>query len=296
MKNHKKTIISIAVVLFLAGTYVGVRYYIGRTVKKQVDREIRRMSSFADIRYKTVHVDLFGKEIRLKSVRLSPKYIEDLILIDELILFQPGKKSDTTESIHVRLNGIRMDPAQQDGMLKPFIKDLGYADIRANLECNGSYDRKSRILELTRLQVGAGRMAEAALRLRLENIDLDQMESGPSNAIVLLTMLSGVSIAGAELTYKDGSLLKKVIESEARRSGQSVDTYIQMLSGRIAQVFQNPSDPATRKILETLHGFLLTPDSITIRVRPERPVSVMRLIWARKPDKILKMLGIEVNT
>jgi len=295
MRNHKKTLI-IIVILVLVGTYIGIQYYVDRSAKNQVDREIERISAFADIRYEDVDVDLFARRIRFQTVRLSPKFIDDRLIIDELILYQPGKKSEATESIHVRLNGIRVDPAQQDGVLKPFIRDLGYEDVRVSLECNGSYDRKSRILELTQLQVGARQIAEAALRLRLENIDLEQLESLPNNAIVLLTMLSGVSIASGEFTYKDGSLLKKIVESEARRTEQSVDTYVQMLSDRIGQVFQNRSDPATRKVLETLHGFLLTPDSLTVRVQPERPVSVLSLIWVRKPDKILKMLGVEVTT
>jgi len=299
MKNHKKTLLIVAILL-LVGAYIGVQYYVDRAAKNRVDREVERISAFADIRYEDVDVDLFGRSIRFQSVRLSPKFpkfrIDDRLIIDELILYPPGKPSATAESIRVRLNGIRMDPTGPDGILNPLIKELGYADMRVNVECNGAYDRKSRILELTRLQVEAPQIAEAVLRLRLENIDLKPLASGPGNPIVLLSTLSGVSIAGAELRYTDGSLIKRIVASEARRSGQSVDAYVQMLSDRLGQVVSSRTDPAARKMLETIHDFLLAPDSITIRVQPDRPVSVLSLILVRKPDKILTMLGVEVNT
>ena len=296
MRNPNKTILGIAVILVLVGTYIGIRSYVDRSVKRQVDREIERVSSFAHIRYEAVDVDFWEKKIRFTGVFLSPRLLNDHIRMDELIVYPPEEKSDAIESIRFSLKGIRVDPAQTDGLLSPWIKSLGYEDIRADVACHGTYDSARRILEVKQFHAGAGPMAEMTLRLTLENIDLDQMASASENAILLLTTLSSVSIAAAELTYKDGSLVGKIVESEARRLGQSTETYINGMSERIERVFENRSDPHIRNMLDTLFGFLRAPDAITIRMQPERPVPVLALFWARKPDRILKMLGVEIST
>ena len=296
MLKQKKIVIGVALVFLLVGTYIGVQYYVDRSATDAINRELDKISAFVEIRYEGLNVDLFEKRIRLENILLSPKFFDDKIIIDDLTLHQLDTESETAENIHVQIKGIRIDPTHPGGFLKPVIRDAGYEDIRIDLECSGSYDAEKQILEITHLKAVAERVAEAALRLRLENINLNQIQTAPNNLLVLLTMMSGVSIAGAELNYKDGSLLKKIYKSEARRKGQTVEAYVQTLTGRIKDMLRDETDPQTRHILNSLHDFLLAPDTINILIKPKRPVSVFSLYWARKPSRLIKILGVEVRT
>ena len=296
MLKHKKIVIGVALVLLLVGTYIGIQYYVDRSATNEINRELDKISTFAEIQYEDLNVDLFKKRIRLEKIRLSPKFFDDKIIIDDLTLHQRETESETAENIHVQINGIRIDPTHPGGFLKPVIQDAGYEDIGIDLECSVSYDAEKQILEITHLKAGAKRVAEVELRFRLENINLNQIQTVPNNLLVLLTMMSGVSIAGAELNYKDDSLLNKIYENEARRKGQTVEIYVQTLTGRIKDMLQDETDPHTRDILNSLHDFLLAPDTINILIKPKRPVSVFSLYWARKPSNLLKILGVEVRT
>ena len=296
MLKQKKIVIGVTLVLLLVGTYIGIQYYVDRSATNEINRELDKISTFAEIRYEDLNVDLFKRQIRLEKIRLSPTFFDDKIIIDDLTLYQRKTESETAENIHVQINGIRIDPTHPGGFLKPLIRDAGYEDLRIDLECSGSYDAEKQILEITHLKMGAERVAVAELKLRLENINLDQIQTVPNNLLVLLTMISGISIAGAELNYKDDSLMNRIYESEARRKGQTVETYVQTLTGRINDMLQGETDPQTRHILKTLHGFLLAPDTINILIKPKRPVSVFSLYWVRKPSRLLKILGVEVRT
>ena len=296
MLKHKKRVIGAALVLLMGGTYIGIQYYVDRSATNEINRELDKISTFAEIQYENLNVDLFKNRIRLENIRLSPKFFDDKIIIDDVTLHQRDTESETAENIHVQINGIRIDPTHPGGFLKPLIRDAGYEDIGIDLECSGSYDAEKQILEIIHLKARADGLAEAELRLRLENINLDQIQTVPNNLLVLITMVSGVSIAGAELNYKDDSLLNKIYESEARRKGQTVETYVQTLTGRIKDMLQDETDPQTRHILKTLDGFLLAPDTINILIKPKRPVSVFSLYWVRKPSRLLKILGVEVKT
>ena len=295
MYKQKKIVIGAALMLLLAGIYIGIQYYVDRSATDLVDRALEKASAFAEIQYKDLTVDLFKRRFRLEKIRLSPKFFDDKIIIDDLTLHQGNKGSKTAENIHVQVNGIRIDPAHPGGVLKPVLRDVGYENIRINLELNGSYDAEKQILEITHLKAGAEQVAEAELRLRLENINLDQIQTVPNNLLVLLTMVSGVSIAGAELNYRDTSLLKKIYESEARRKGQTVNAYVQSLTGGIKDMLRNETDPQTKQILNSIHDFLLAPDAISILIKPKRPVSVFSLYWAQTPSRLIKILGVEVS-
>jgi hypothetical protein len=294
--KKKKTVIGVSLALLLVGIYIGIQYYVDRSATNAVNRELEKISAFAEIRYEDLNIDLFKKRLRLENIRLSPKSFDDKIIIDELTLHQPGTASETAENIQVQIKGIRIDPAHPGGFLKPVLRDVGYEDIRLDLECSGSYDPEKQILEITHLKAGAQQVAEATLRLRLENINLNQIKNLPNNLIILLTMISGVSIASAEFNYRDDSLVNHIYKSQARRKGQTVEAYVQTLTGRIKDMIRDETDPRTRHIFKSLHDFLLAPDTLNIRIKPKRPVSVFSLYWAREPSKLLKILGVAVST
>jgi len=69
----KKQIISIGIVVVLIATYLGIKLYASNVAEGNVNKAITRASSFADIDYKKVNVDLLTMDVRISDILVSLK-------------------------------------------------------------------------------------------------------------------------------------------------------------------------------------------------------------------------------
>jgi hypothetical protein len=293
--RYKKTIIPVAVLLGLLVFYFGFKFFIEKSAKTEIDREIAKVSSYAEIRYQDVEVEIFKPHIWIQNIHIVPRLWKDKIIIDDLIFYRPKGREGIPEALHFKLMGIRLDPKQADSFLKPYMDDMGIPNSSAHLECNFLYDAENSILDINRLKIGAENIGEAELKLRIENFKFSGVESIPNNIVVFLAMVSGVSIAGAEIKYKDDSLLDKIYTYGARESKQPVAAYAKRLAISIERIIQNETDPQTKTILQAFRDFLISPDKIHIIIKPKRPVSFLSLYLVREPKKWIQLLNVNVR-
>jgi len=293
--KYKKTMIGIGLALILLAAYWGAQIYIERSAEKEVDREIEKIASFADIRYRTLRFDLFKQRFTLEGIQLAPRLLEERFIIDTLSVDRPKGGSESPVRIHLKIQGFRPDPGQKGHFLKPFLEDMGYANVSAHMECDASYDERKHILEIARLHLGADKMGDAEGMLRVENLNLDQMKSIPKNAVLLLAMASAVSVSKAEVIYTDDSLMPNVHRLLARRKNRSIDAHIDDLDRQMALLIQKETDPGARRVLERIRTFARAPDKITVRLNPQRPVSVLQLFMARNLAGMIALLGMDVS-
>ena len=292
--KYKKTIIgSAAVLCLLLIAYFGITVYFERSLKEEIDKEISNLSSYADIGYEDIRVEVIGKRIYLNGVTLTPRILGEQINIDEIMFFEEKTEQNDVKETHVKLTGIRLDTR---GDLTSYMTKIGYSDINANLMGNFVYDTVNRDLNLKQLTVSGKNMGEAELNFHLQNINFRSLNAIPKNVVILLAMISGVKIAGAEFKYTDNSLIRKLYEFGASQSNKPVEKFLEDITDRIDKLLIEIKNPNTQRLLKRIRKFLISPDKITIRIKPRKPLPIVRLYFLDNPEQAIEMLGLSVES
>jgi hypothetical protein len=295
--KFKKTIVTLCAVFLITGTYLGLKYYMEQKIGEEVDRQIAKLSTYADVRYGKLGFGLLDRRIRIQNLQISPRFLKDRIRVEELILDQSlsGEASPGVESISIESRGIRIDPFR-NGSLEHLLNEIGYKEgIDLNLSGSVFYDKKDLVAGIRRFRLQADRAGSLELRLRLENFNPDHIQDIPENAFVLLTMLSAVYFADAELVYRDDSLLQRLYEAGARRTDQSAESFRRMLAERVQETLGEKEDPRVEKLVGIIHDFILSPGALHIQAKPKKPVPLLSLLWNRSPGKLIELLGLEAK-
>ena len=274
--------------------YFGIKIYTEKTVKRNIDDEIQKITQFADVQYNDLQVDILSSSIRLKDVIVTPRFWKQEIHIDEGVFYDLENEDGIPSNIRFNLKGIYLNTARSNNFLKTYIESMGLENVKADLECAVSYDKKDRILNVKQLKLGAGGVGKAELRLRLENIAPETIGSLPQNIVLLLITLSGVSIESAEIKYQDETLMDKVITAAARQESQQADDYYQSLVQRLGVAFKNETDPNVKKAIKGIQDFMKKKDKISIVLAPKRPVPFGKLYWVRNLKRLVDLLEIKV--
>ncbi|HIJ56345.1 MAG TPA: hypothetical protein HPQ03_09490 [Deltaproteobacteria bacterium] len=274
--------------------YFGVKIYTEKTVQRNIDNEIRKITQFADVKYDDLQVDILGPSIRLKDVVITPKFWKEEIRIDEGVFYDLKNEDGIPSNIRFNLEGIHFKITRPNSFLKPYIDSMGLENVKADLECAVSYDKKDRILNVKQIKLGAGGVGKAQLSLRLKNFDPETIGSLPQNIVLLLITLSGVSIESAEIKYQDETLMDKIITVAARQKSQQADDYYQSIVQRLEQAFENETDPDVKTAIKGILDFMKKKDKVSIMVAPKRPVPIGKLYWIRDLKRLVDLLGIKI--
>ncbi len=283
--------------LIIAGlfiVYLGVKFYTEKTVQRNIDNEIQKITQFADVRYDDLQMDILDQSIRLKDVVITPRFWKEEIHIDKGVFYDLKNEDGIPSNIRFNLEGIYLNIARSNNLLKTYIESMGLENVKADLECAVSYDKKDRVLSVQQIKLGADGVGKAELSLRLKNIDPDTIGSLPHNIVLLLITLSGISIESAEIKYQDETLMDKVITVAARQKSQQADDYYQSLVQRLELAFENETDPDVKKAIKGIQDFMKKKDKVSIMLAPKRPVPFGKLYWIRDLKRLVDLLGIKV--
>ena len=271
--------------LIIAGlfiVYLGVKFYTEKTVQRNIDNEIQKITQFADVRYDDLQMDILDQSIRLKDVVITPRFWKEEIHIDKGVFYDLKNEDGIPSNIRFNLEGIYLNIARSNNLLKTYIESMGLENVKADLECAVSYDKKDRVLSVQQIKLGADGVGKAELSLRLKNIDPDTIT------------LSGISIESAEIKYQDETLMDKVITVAARQKSQQADDYYQSLVQRLELAFENETDPDVKKAIKGIQDFMKKKDKVSIMLAPKRPVPFGKLYWIRDLKRLVDLLGIKV--
>ena len=167
--KRKSIVYSALLVIGIFIVYLGVKLYTEKTVQTNIDHEIQKMNQFADVQYGDVKVDIFRSGIRIKDVVVVPRLWKEEIRIDEGVFYGSKNEHGKPFHIHFRLEGIHLNLAHPNDVLKNYFESLGLRNTKADLECELAYDENHRILNLKEIRLGAGGIGTAEMSLRLNN-------------------------------------------------------------------------------------------------------------------------------
>jgi len=286
----KKTKAGIGIlIILLAGAYFGLKAYAAHVAERNVKRTVDRVNGLVDMDYQRVDVDLFRLDTHIKNVRVGRIDGRQAVKIDDIVIcrFDHQGQARVPAALHVRFAGVHVD-LEHLGKEAAVLRRLGYSHIKADTELDYTYDAAQQTLAVNKFQAGAAEIGDITMTCQMANIDLN-----PENLAVLLFTFPHILLDQARVTYRDHSLVKRLLQLAAQKKGQTYQAFMKDLNARLNHEIAGQSDPFLKKVIESFKRFLNHPDAVTIAISPAKPVSIGRLQEANGREELIKLLNVK---
>ncbi len=277
--------------------YLGAKWVVTRQVARQIQKTVAELPEVKAVEYGELDVALFRQHVSLRDVTVVLTVPDQQLHMERLSV--DGFKAGATipGGLHLAVEGL--DVNVSDPLMKPFRKDLerlGYRRFKASLECRYRYDETAGKLNVEPFRVAVARMGEIELAVEMANLDVSRLKTGIQNPLGLVMLLPSAAISSMRLDYRDASLVQRVLQDGARRSGMSVRQYTRRVSEDFTRAMGNPQDPRLRETVTAVNRFLDKPEEISVRLSPQKPVPLLQLVFTRDPAALAVLLGLQVRT
>jgi hypothetical protein len=294
----KKMGLTALVLCVLAGAgYLTAKWVVTRQVARQIQKTVAEMPEVKAVEYGGLDVALFHQNVSLRDVTVTLAVPDQQLHIDRLAV-DGFKAGDTIPGrLHLVMEGLDLDVA--DPLMEPFrrdLEDLGYRRLKVFIECRYRYDETARKLDIQRFRLDVARMGNIELAAAMENLDVSRLKGGLQNPLSLVMLLPSAAISSVHLNYRDDSLVGRLLQNGARRSGVSVRDYTRRITGDFSRLVGNTQDPRLRETVAAVSRFLEKPEALSVRLSPQKPVPLLQLVFSRDPAALAALLGLQVST
>lgn len=287
----KKQILGIGVLVALIAVYTGAKMYASGIAQAKVDKAIAKATDFADIDYKKVSVDLFGMDVKISGILVSPADSREKLKIDEIVIHDADEKADIPAFLSMSCNGIELNMDELGDDSEP-LKELGYKDkMMVNLSIDYAYDKEKKEMDIKKIGLGADNAGEINISFRLGNISLASEEMAG-----LLFAFPQIIFHEAKIEYDDDSLAERLMKLGAREEHVTLEEFKTYLIDEIDAEIKNEQDDFTQKALKQIKSFLEDPKQLSISASPEKPYSFGSIMRTDTPKDIIKLLNIHIKS
>ena len=111
-----------------------------------------------------------------------------------------------------------------------------------------------------------------------------------------MKLLANVNLAGASLSFKDKSLVERLIRAEAKKKNMSEQAAKAKMLEDLADQRKKAEDDATKEIIDLAIKFLNNPGTIEVVSAPGAPANLMMAFMAimSSPGTLKQMLGLTI--
>jgi hypothetical protein len=167
-------------------------------------------------------------------------------------------------------------------------------ELRIDIADNGSLELAATLDGYTGEQVRAMRAASAQAA-KLAKTDtmagLDAMKG-------VMAAMGEIKLVSAKISFRDGSLTRRVLDWQAKENGQTRDEVVAMIPAMAQGYAQFLDNPAFSASLEAaLRSFLAAPDRLTLSLTPAQAAPISGAIGTAlmSPGALIDMLGLKVE-
>jgi hypothetical protein len=290
-----KVTIAVAV-LAVVGGYLLLQQQAERGVRRQVETVALRIPDVTAVDYASARIDWPSGEIRIRQVSVSLKDPVESVHIDEVRVHAVDTAHEVPDHLDVEILGVHLLSSQPRlQLLQPYLAEAGYDELALDLHLVYRYDRNRRLLAIEKLEVAADDVGILNLNAVFGNVDLPRLVKNLTDRIYLITALPGVSVAGAELSYADDTLARRLLEAWSRRTHQTPQEAARTLDTALENRFGPADRPLKQEALSALKSFIAAPGTLRMAAAPPAPVAFLRFLWTRSPADIVELLHIQVE-
>lgn len=283
-------------VLAAAG-YLGAKWFAARNVARQIDITVTRIPEIKAVEYNGLDVALFRQNISLRDVTVTLAETGQEFHIDRLAVDGFEQGGTIPGKLHVLIDGLDLDlTAPLMAPVRNDLERLGYHRLEVSLECRYGYDETAKKLDVQQFSVAVAQMGKIEITVGIQNLDISRLKGSLENPLSLALLLPTASVSTAHLQYRDASLVKRILENGARRSGQSVPEYTRRIFADLSRTLGEAQDARIRDSLAAVDRFLKRPGQLSIRLSPEKPVPFLRLMFVREPAALAALFRLQVDS
>jgi len=220
--------------------------------------------------------------------------------------------------IFINIEEIPAEPGNETGR-KQFA-EMGYDSLTMDIDMAVNWNLASGLLDISKYRIAARDMAVIDFGLKIGGYDerfAQEMQSISNRmrqskdpemqqalGFQLMGMMSGLEVVEIDLSFDDQSLTNRVLEVQARQSGQSAEDMaaaLPFMAGAMLAEFEVPEFAAS--VAAALSTFLGTSGTLTLSAKPENPVSLAELMGIMggfnagnvKPAELIERFNVTVR-
>ena len=284
--NKKVGIISGIVVVLLLVIYFVATFAAEKKVTDLIDSKIK--TSKMDIKYEKVSVNLAGSTTTVHGVKFENVKIDQVVLKD---IYSYDYKNSIPSTLNIEVKGVDLNQKSINPKYVQTLKELGYKDnLTMDVGLNYRYDPKNSTLNVEDIKLDIPELFNSNMKINIENVKLNL--DNPGSMIQIMFLYPTYKISFCEVNYRDDSLIKRIIEKDAKRQGKTVESQNEKIGKLFDKKIKQSKNDALKNFYGGLKKFLLNPDSYTLRMDPEKPVSIKKIMGLRGPDEMVSRLNI----
>lgn len=259
---------------------------------------------------------------------LEPGSTPEGLVIKDIEIISPDKKKVTIERIDIRSFDwdnpkeprrvdlafaklvVASDAVDKDAQEN--FKDLGLTALTISGELAYKFDETEKAFEVTKVVLDFAEIGEVRLRFKLTGItpeDIKTATGGKPNGAApgkppgaaegnqVMGVLSRLNVAGASVSFKDKSLVSRMIRSDAKKKSMSEHAARTQIIDGLAEEKSKAEDEVTREILDAAIKFVRNPGEIEVAANPPAPANVMMAFMTVMGNRATfkQLMGLSVS-
>ena len=265
LPGMKKKLWLLIAVLLLILIYFGIKSYASHIAEKEIDKAIDKVSEFVNVNYKSVSVDLFGMDVRISDIFVTPSFdTKQNIVIDEIIIRDIDDKSDIPAFMSISVHGVelKIDDFEQLSELEK----LGYPD-ELFVDLGMDYVFANDELSVNDLFIKIDDLGELSVDFRLGNLSIQQ-----PGIFKLLFMYPEILLYELQIELDVVPLVERYIESGAEEFNISKAEFKSKAIEAIEQDIKNAGNTDHFFYISYLvlkKNYIDKPDELSISMSPK---------------------------
>ncbi len=184
-----------------------------------------------------------------------------------------------------------MTPENFEELSETF-KELGHVSVTMDFDLSYAFDQDKNTFELKDLSLTLRDMGSLGLGMKLNNVDLQDLVSTEGASAMTMALDS------IELRYQDKSLFEQLIKGTAKEEGKTVEQVKAEAEAALAEeiaVAVAEDNQFAVDALDQVREFLRNPGTLSISVKPDRPVGLLGLLDVENTADVISRLNIRIE-
>ena len=195
------------------------------------------------------------------------------------------------------------------------MKELGYTSLKMSAELAYRYEEANKTFNLGKLELDVAEMGAITLSLRLGGVSPDDIKkamepparppaapgqkppAARNDAAAAMGLLARINLLAADLSYRDKSILARVLKREAQRKKTDEASIRAQYRALLTGLRDEQKDPLVKEAFDAVIAFIEDPGELVVEVRPPSPLNLLAIggLAASDPAQLRGVLGIKIT-
>lgn len=212
---------------------------------------------------------------------------------DDIVDGIPHSGAFTASGIVIDVNQV----ADQD--FKKELLALGYNTLNLSVSAKGAWHPDKSSATIDQFEIDADGIGSLTLTSEIGGLSKDAVAalSDPAQSDKSDAVIQGLTLENMTITFKNQTLVQRLLEVQAKDAGVSPDAYASQLAAAMPMLLMPLKNPEFQNTTAAaISTFLKDPKTLTVTASPEQGLSVMEIFGAAMfgPEHLPQMLKASV--